>query len=167
MSIARRALLPLALAAAALAAGPARLGPPWMSIEYPANPHDERTRGAYLVVNTYHHGTPTQYTLVGTAEGVVGGARRSAPLRFTATSRESAQALTRQWPTEGRWVLHIRLQQDEATEAAALVVIGADGTPARVTVPVRRDGPWSVPRAITAAEVTAALAEAGEQRRGQ
>lgn len=163
-TILRRAL-PLAIAALSLAALPAAFGPPWLSVEFPANPHDTRTRAAFLVVNTYHHGTPTQFALSGSAEGIVRGERRSVPLRFTATERAGAQALTRQWPDEGRWVLHIQLQQQGATEAAALVVLGSDGTPSRVTVPTHQDGPWSVPRAITAAEVTAALADAGEQVR--
>ena len=33
----------------------ARFGPPWLSIELPANPLDPTTKGAYLVVRTYHH----------------------------------------------------------------------------------------------------------------
>lgn len=159
-------LLPLVLVSMlALAAAPLELGPPWLSIEYPANPLDERTRDAFLTVNTYHHGTPTQFSLVGTAEGIVRGERRSLPLRFTATNRAWSQALTRQWPNEGRWVLHITLREGDTVGAAALVVLGSDGTPAHTTVPVRRDGQWQIPRAVTAAEVDAALGTAGEQGR--
>lgn len=166
MSFSIRRSLPGAALALAITAAVAVAGPPWLSIEYPANPHDANTRGAFLVVNTYHHGTPTQFSLAGTAEGIVDGERRSVPLRFAPTARTSSQALTRQWPTEGRWVLHITLRDGDAVEAAALVVLGADGTPSRVTVPTRRDGQFSIPRAVTAAEIAAALADAGEQRRG-
>lgn len=166
MSLSIRSTFSTVVAALALAVTPALAGPPWLSIEFPANPHDAQTRGAFLVVHTYHHGTPTQYALAGTAEGIVRGERRTAPLRFTTTAREGSQALTRQWPTEGRWVLHLTLRAGDATEAAALIVLGVDGTPSRVTVPTRRDGQWTIPRAITAAEVVAALADAGEQQRG-
>lgn len=159
-----RSTLPLVAAVLALAATPLVAGPPWMSIEFPANPHDASTREAYLVVNTYHHGTPTQFQLTGNAEGIVKGERRTIPLRFTAASRTGSHALRRQWPTEGRWVLHITLRERDEVGAAALVVLGADGTPARVTVPTRRDGPWTVPTAVSAAELAAALQAAGEQR---
>ena len=44
------ALLVAGLPAAAVA------GPPWVSIELPANPWDETTRGAFLLVHAFHHG---------------------------------------------------------------------------------------------------------------
>lgn len=157
----------LFVALALLAAVPALAGPPWMSIEFPANPHDTKTREAFLVVHTYHHGTPTAMSLRGTAEGIVRGERRSIALRFGETERRGAFALTKQWPSEGQWVLNIALLQADRPEASALVVLGADGTPAHVSVPTRRDGPWHVPRVHTAGEVTAALADAGVQGRGQ
>ncbi len=154
----------LAVAAIAVGAFAAFAGPPWMSIEYPANPHDTTTRGAFLVVNTYHHGDPAAMALQGSAEGVVRGERRSIPLRFGATGRRGSHALTRQWPTEGKWVLSIQLREGDSVGASALVVLGADGTPSNVSVPTTRDGPWHVPRAHTAAELASALAGAGEQR---
>jgi hypothetical protein len=166
MSFSIRRSLPLIAVALAVTATVALAGPPWINIEYPANPLDPTTRDAVLVVNTYHHGTPTQYALTGTAEGIVRGERRTVNLRFTPTARASGQALTRQWPTEGRWVLHITLKQGDEAEAGALVVLGADGTPSKVTVPTRRQDQWVIPRAITAAEITAALSDAEEQRRG-
>lgn len=157
----------LLVALALLAAVPALAGPPWLSIEFPANPHDTKTREAFLVVNTYHHGTPTPMQVRGTAEGIVGGERRSVALRFSDTERRGSYALTRQWPTEGQWVLNIALVQNDRPEASALVVLGADGTPAHVSIPTRRDGPWHVPRAHTAAEISAALADAAVQARGK
>lgn len=166
MSFSIRRSLPMLLIALAVTAAAALAGPPWLSIEYPANPLDPTTRDAVLVVNTYHHGTPTQYALAGTAEGIVSGERRTVTLRFTPTGRVSSQALSRQWPAEGRWVLHITLKEGNETEAAALIVLGADGTPSRVTVPTRREGQWLIPRSITTAEIAAALSDAGEQPRG-
>jgi hypothetical protein len=64
-------------------------------------------------------------------------------------------------------VLNIALVQNDRPEASALVVLGADGTPAHVSIPTRRDGPWHVPRAHTAAEISAALADAAVQTRGK
>jgi hypothetical protein len=157
----------LLVAFAMLAAVPALAGPPWLSIEFPANPHDTKTREAFLVVNTYHHSTPTPLHVRGTAEGIVAGERRSVTLRFGETERRGSFALTKQWPNEGQWVLNIALVQNNRPEASALVVLGADGTPAHVSIPTRRDGPWHIPRMHTAAEVSAALADAAVQARGK
>ena len=67
----------LSLVAATPATTMHRSGPPWISIEYPANPLDASTRAAFLLVHTFHHQTPTASTLSGTAEGLVGGERKS------------------------------------------------------------------------------------------
>jgi len=50
--------LGLAALVSALVATPALAGPPWISIELPANPYDQATRGAFLLVHAFHHGTP-------------------------------------------------------------------------------------------------------------
>ncbi|HEX6058177.1 MAG TPA: hypothetical protein VFZ11_04085, partial [Gemmatimonadaceae bacterium] len=84
--------VPVAIAVAAAssdspmsdAAAPATAGPPWISIEYPANPLDRTTKGAYLLVHAFHHGTPVGLPVRGTAEGLVNGARRTIALDFTA-----------------------------------------------------------------------------------
>jgi len=55
-------------------------GPPWIAIEYPANPFDRTSRDAFLTVRTYHHGDLMAKTVTGTAEGVVNGKRQSIPL---------------------------------------------------------------------------------------
>ena len=150
-----------ALLAATTAATPdggaaLRFGPPWVSIEYPPSPHDRSTRDAYLLVHAFHHSTPTGLPVVGTAEGLVDGARRSVKLEFTATSRAGVYALRRQWPEEGRWALVVRVLQGTAA-ATALVRIGPDGQVAQVTVPTEAQDGWRIPRAVTAAEIEAAL----------
>ena len=76
-------VLSVLLAAHALA------GPPWISIELPANPYDQATRGAFLLVHAFHHGQPVGYLLTGTAEGIVNGERRSIKLEFSETTREA------------------------------------------------------------------------------
>ena len=80
--------LGLAAVVSALVATPALAGPPWISIELPANPYDQATRGAFLLVHAFHHGEPIGYLVTGTAEGIVGGERRSIKLEFSETSRD-------------------------------------------------------------------------------
>src|SRR5690349_17070086 len=60
--------------------GTALAGPPWIAIEYPVNPHNPNTRGAFVTVRTYHHGELVSYGLSGTAEGLVNGQRQSVKL---------------------------------------------------------------------------------------
>ena len=139
-------------------ATPTLVGPPWISIEYPANPHDPASRGAFLVVNTFHHGTPMDFQINGTAEGIVNGERRSQKLEFRRTSRPGVHALHRQWPSEGTWVLVISTHRSSDDGATALVALGGDGSVASVEVPSRQQEGWTVPRAVTKAEVDALLA---------
>jgi len=140
-----------------LALSPAPVGPPWISIEYPPSPYDASTRDALLLVHAFHHGTPMNFPVEGTAEGVVGGNRRSVALTFTRTSRVGVYALRKQWPAEGNWVLAIAVNQEGDAKAGALVELGPRGDVARVTVPTtQRDG-WAIPRAISSAEIETAL----------
>jgi len=145
-------------AAPASAAPGARLGPPWISIEYPPSPYDRTTRDAYLLVHAFHHGTPAAFPVSGTAEGLVSGQRRSVRLAFTPTAQAGVYALRKQWPSDGAWALVISVAQGKGDLAAtALVQIAENGQVGSVTVPTtRRDG-WNIPRGVTAAEVEAAL----------
>jgi len=158
-----RLTLPLITAAAVIAAAPSpsdhahRSGPPWISIEYPANPLDGSTRGAYLLVHAFHHGTPAQAPVRGTAEGLVGGERKSITLRFETTSRPGVYALRKQWADDGVWSLLISVEQHENDLAQALVEIGADGGITSVRVPTRAQGSWTFPRRVTAQELEQSL----------
>ena len=111
LGLAALAVLTLTIAAAA----PAPLGPPWISIEYPPSPYDASTRDAFLLVHTFHHGTPIVAPVTGKAEGIVGGERRSVALKFGGTSRTGVFALDKQWPSEGTWVLFITANQGPTT----------------------------------------------------
>lgn len=146
-------------AALALALTPALAGPPWITVEYPGNPLDPQTREAFLVVHAWHHDQPIGVPVKGTAVGMVNGERREIALRLTPTRRSGAYALTRQWPAEGRWMLHLVTVQgsEDNWNAHALVRLAPDGSIAGVTVPSRRDGRHVIPRAPTAAELEAAL----------
>src|SRR5881628_516792 len=139
----------LTAASPAPASRGAAFGPPWISIEYPANPLDQSTRGAFLLVHAFHHGTPVQAPVRGTAEGIVNGERKSVALRFETTSRPGVYALRKQW-SDG-------VVQGEEGQAQALVEIGADGAITSVQVPTRREREWTIPRKITAQEIEESL----------
>lgn len=152
-----RMLLSLSLAAllSVSAASVASAGPPWISIELPANPLNATSRGAFLLVRSYHHGDAMQYPIEGTAIGMVNGERRTLALKFDRTNIPGVLALRRSWPTEGTWVLAINAGGDEGP--TALVGIGADGDVRSVNVPTQtRDG-HTFGRKVTAGDIDATL----------
>ena len=153
----------LAVAVAALAtaliAAPAlgSKGPPWISIELPVNPYDQSTRGAFLLVHSFHHGTAMGFIVSGTAEGVVNGERRSLKLDFAGTVREGVYALKRTWPKEGTWTLVIKANQGPDDAATAVVELGPDGDVASIRVPTMQRGDWTVPAPVSLGEIDTAL----------
>jgi len=152
----RRALALAAIAAVGFAA-PALAGPPWISIELPANPYDAASRGAFLLVHAFHHGTPVAFPITGTAEGIVNGERRSIKLEFAKTSRDGVFALRQLWPAEGTWTLVITVNQGPGDGATAIVELGADGAVVSIKVPTTRRGDWTVPARVAMADIDAGL----------
>ncbi len=148
LGLAALALATLTVAAAA----PAPLGPPWISIEYPPSPYDASTRDAYLLVHTFHHGTPIGAPVTGKAEGIVAGERRSVALKFGGTSRTGVYALNKQWSSEGTWVLFITANQGPHDDVTAVVELAADGQVASVRVPTEQKGSWKIPSDVSDAE---------------
>lgn len=138
-------------------ASPAFAGPPWISAEFPANPHETATRGAFLLVHTYHHGTPTQFPLTGTAEGLVNGRRQTVRLEIVATSKPGVYAVRFQPQGGGAWVLAFNLGGDDG--AGMIVAVGKDGQPTTAQVPSRtaEGGRWIIPRSLTPQDIDAAL----------
>jgi hypothetical protein len=155
MRIARLLTLGSLLAVTAFAAS----GPPWISIEYPPNPYDSASRGAFLLVHAFHHGTPMNFPVSGTAEGLVNGARRTISLEFKNTSRPGVYALQKQWPTEGVWtlVLAVNPGAQEGNAVKAVVELSPTGQVASVVVPTRQQGNWLVPAPVSMAHVEEAL----------
>lgn len=147
------------IALAALLGTTAAFGPPWISIEYPANPYDNGSKGAYLLVHAFHHGTPVNFPVSGTAEGIVGGERRTISLEFRNTSRPGVYALHRQWATDGVWTLVLGVTQGagEMNTAQAVVELGASGQIVSVNVPTRMQGVWRVPDRVNMADVESRL----------
>ena len=142
-----------------LLASPALAGPPWIAIEYPANPHHASTRGAALLVRAYHHSTALRTPVRGTMEGIVDGKRVSVPLEIESTNMAGVFAVRSALPTSGTWVLAISLEQDGG--AGAIVTLDGRGRIAHVQVPSSRNREgWTIPRALQARDIDAALRDA-------
>ncbi|MEO7822225.1 MAG: hypothetical protein ABIS15_01360 [Gemmatimonadaceae bacterium] len=133
-------------------------GPPWIAIEYPANPFDRASRDGFLTVRTYHHGDPLARTVTGTAEGVVNGKRETMRLDIRPGSQAGMYVVRWQRPASGRWVLVINTGEKGKVDASAVVEISPTGGIAGVTVPTRHVGDgWIGPRAVAAAEIDGLL----------
>jgi hypothetical protein len=136
--------------------GTAVAGPPWISIELPANPLNSSTRGAYLLVRTYHHARVVSVPLTGRAIGVVDGKRQTVELTFARTSMPGVYAVRRTWPAEGAWALAVHLGEGSDGGATALVGI-ADGEVRSVRVPTRNQNGHTIPRSASQEEIEATL----------
>lgn len=161
-AIAPAVVLVLTIASTAFARPTLAKWPPWLSIEAPVNPFDPATRDAVLLVHAMvREGQTTVADLSGSAEGLIGGSRRSIALRFDDTARPGVYAVRRQWPAgDGAWLLRITLLRS----TTALVTLGPSGDVAAVSVPTRMsaDG-MPLPRAVAAREVDSALAVAARR----
>ncbi|HEX9106070.1 MAG TPA: hypothetical protein VF832_02550 [Longimicrobiales bacterium] len=146
----------LALLATLVAAGPALAGPPWISIEYPANPYDAGTRGALLTLHTYHHGVPMDGVVSARAEGIVAGVRRTIAFTVRPTGRPGVWSVSGELPRGGTWVIASTMGEGDG-KATALLALEPDGRVAGVSVPIDQRGRWQVPREATAAEIDAML----------
>jgi hypothetical protein len=154
-------LLTFAATAAAVAAPSIAKWPPWLSIESPVNPYDPSTRGAAMLIHArFREGPARLADLSGTAEGIVGGQRRSIPLRFDSTGYPNTFVLRRQWPTAGTWLLRIALRS-----TTAIVTLDRSGDVASVRVPTEPEhsGGIDIPRAVSAREIDSALAAAARR----
>ena len=134
------------------------LGPPWISIEHPVNPYDATTLDAFLLVHAFHHGTPMNFPVSGTAEGMVDGQRKTVNLQFTTTSRAGVFALKRQWEEKGEWTLVVSVAQGPEDKVSAVVDLArGGGSVANVRVPTRMQGTYRVPAAVSMTDIDNAL----------
>lgn len=155
MTVGTRALRCLPVAAALLlAASPANAGPPWIAVEYPANPLHENTRGALLLVHTFHHGAARSFPLTGWAEGMVDGRRVRRELTIQPTYRPGVHAVRGELDGGTAWVLVLTLTDEDAgVQASLLVALNGDRALTAVDVPHATSNAWDRPRAATAEQV--------------
>jgi hypothetical protein len=81
--------------------------------------------GKTVVVRTYRCGTPSSFRVVGTAEGVVAGARKTIPLAIARAGEEGVFAVARQWPAEGKWALVFSVEGSHAVSTLVELEPGA------------------------------------------
>jgi len=154
---ARFTTLVVSLLALTAAATPAHAKwPPWLSIEAPLNPFDGSLRGAICLVHAVtREGPPDITALSGTAEGLVGGMRRSIPLKLDATSSPGVFAVRKQWPSGGAWVLKISL-----LSTTAIVALDRSDNVTSVRIPATVAEGRPIPRAVTPRDIDSTLSVA-------
>jgi hypothetical protein len=81
--------------------------------------------GKAVVVRTYRCGTPSSFKVVGTAEGVVDGARKTIPLAIARAGEEGVFTVARQWPAEGKWALVFSVEGSHAVSTLVELEPGA------------------------------------------
>lgn len=156
----RRPPLLTTLALTVLATTPALAGPPWISIEIPANPYNSMTRNAFCLVRVYHHGDAAYYPVSGSAEGLVDGARRSSEVSFRETGMPGVYAVNYQPSKEGAWLLVLRVGKDQEYGGATVVVtLNRDGQIASARVPMHRRDGHDIPAQVGKADVDRMLRE--------
>jgi hypothetical protein len=100
-------------------------GPPMLAVEMPAKAVDASAQGATLVVRASQCGESIDAEVMGRAEGVVAGKRRTIPLRMRLMPQKGAWAVAKQWPDEGRWILVFTVESHG--RATAMVDLPAAG----------------------------------------
>jgi hypothetical protein len=95
----------LGFAATLVAAGSMMAGAFVIQIGRPSANPEAQAENAVLVVRGIACVEQNKTTLTGSAEGIVNGKRESLALRLTPISGQTTYAVTRQWPSEGKWVL--------------------------------------------------------------
>lgn len=114
-----------------------------------ANPQAQ-AQHAVVVVRSHACTYPERTNITAAAEGMVNGKRQTIPLKLIPLGGAGTYAVTRQWPSEGRWVLTLSATNPAFTwQPSAIVSVYGDSADfANVK---------HVSRAPTADEIEAAL----------
>ena len=119
---------------AAMRPSTATFGGPWISIEAPVNPYDQTARGALMLVHTFHHGTKVNLPVVGRAEGLVDGERKTVDLRLTKSAEVGTHSVRNEWGSKGTWTVLLTAREGQ-TSIQAVAEINADGSVGKIGVP--------------------------------
>jgi hypothetical protein len=90
-----------------------------------ANPEAQKLHAAVLI-KVAGCQDPATASVSATAVGVVGGERRTIPLKLEKLSEAGAYVLTQQWPREGKWVIEI-VGKSDSRFTNTLVTAGPEG----------------------------------------
>jgi hypothetical protein len=134
--------------------GAAMFGGPWISIESPANPYDPTARGALMLVHTFHHGTKADLPVVGKAEGLVDGERKTVSLTLAKSSEIGTHSVRNEWGSKGTWTVLVTASQGD-TQIQAVAEINSDGSVGKISVPSKNGRP----HLLSVAEIDRGLRE--------
>ena len=134
-------------------------GGPWISIEAPVNPYDQATRGALMLVHTFHHGTRVDLPLVGKAEGLVEGERKSVSLDLVKSSQVGTRAVRNEWGSKGIWTVVLTASEGQA-DIQPVSEINTDGSVGKISMPSKNGRP----HLLSVAEIESGLRERASAR---
>jgi hypothetical protein len=118
------------------------------SIGSPVATQDFAAKTAAFAFRTEGCAEPAKAQISGTAEGLVGGERRSVALKIAAMSKPGVYAVFQNWPAGGAWVVNLK-GACAGENAGAIVPIGPKG--------FVRESAKFYPRAATNEEIETAL----------
>jgi hypothetical protein len=119
-----------------------QVGPPIAGNAQPA-------KSSLLVVRPGGCADPARATITATAEGIVGGVRKSVPLTLAPLPTPGVHAVPNEWAPSGVWVINL-VGTCAGKTAGAIVSLGPKA-------PFRRDAVKLLPHRATPAEITASL----------
>ncbi len=109
------------------------------------------SNGKTIVVRTYRCGTPSSLSLRGTAEGMVGGERRTLELEITRGAEAGVFGVARQWPAEGRWALVFSVNGGHSVSTLVALESGAALRIAEQKMSFERPSPARIAASLTGA----------------
>ena len=80
----------------------------YLEVYSPTSSSEVQAKGAALVVQLTGCHRAEDGRLTATAEGLVNGKRTSVQLLVTRLGQPGAFAIAQQWPSDGKWVVHLR-----------------------------------------------------------
>ncbi len=96
------------------------------SIGSPVAAQDFAAKSAAFAFRTEGCAEPAKAQISGTAEGLIGGERRSVVLKIAAMSKPGVYAVYQNWPAGGAWVVNLK-GTCAGENAGAIVPIGPKG----------------------------------------
>jgi hypothetical protein len=113
----------IAFVSAVFAAAPLFAGALTLVLADPGASPDAQTKHAAVVVRTTACTSPEKTVVTAAAEGLVGGKRRTIPLKVIGLSTPGEFAVAQQWPREGVWTVRFTATNPEYKNYATGVLV--------------------------------------------
>lgn len=111
------------LCAVSILAAPLLAGALRIEVANPAANQEALSKNAVLVTQVTACHSPENTTVTATAEGVVNGTRKSIALKVIRLSTPGMFAISREWPTDGVWVVKMVAANPDYQNYAASAVV--------------------------------------------